>query len=48
MSSTGFPARPAACFLSADSAVLLTRGGVLYKGESGVADHNAIRASRDK
>ncbi|WP_410648396.1 SgcJ/EcaC family oxidoreductase [Amycolatopsis sp. cmx-4-54] len=32
-------------FLSADSAVLLTQGGVLYKGESEVADHNAIRAS---
>ncbi|WP_410655375.1 SgcJ/EcaC family oxidoreductase [Amycolatopsis sp. lyj-112] len=32
-------------FLSADSAVLLTQGGVLFKGESEVADHNAIRAS---
>ncbi|MBE1576293.1 SgcJ/EcaC family oxidoreductase [Amycolatopsis roodepoortensis] len=32
-------------FLSPDSAVLLTQGGVLYKGESEVADHNAIRAS---
>lgn len=32
-------------FLTPDSALLLTSGGVLYKGESEVADRNAIRAT---